>query len=146
MRDIIQFAVATAMRLDEIMRLRWEDLNKDHKTITIRDRKHPNQKEGNDQEVPLLGDSFDIAMRQPDTHTRIFPCNGNTISSIFPPACQALGIVDLRFHDMRHEGVSRLFERGFRIEQVSLVSGHRDWKMLQRYTQLKAVDLHRVFA
>lgn len=144
MRDIIQFAVATAMRLDEIMRLRWDDLNEADKTIVIRDRKHPNQKAGNDQEVPLLGDSFAIAMRQPRTEACIFPYNGGTISSIFPRACRALGIEDLRFHDLRHEGVSRLFERGFRIEQVSLVSGHRDWKMLKRYTQLKAADLHRV--
>lgn len=144
MRDIIQFAVATAMRLDEIMRLRWDDLNESDKTIVIRDRKHPNQKAGNDQEVPLLGDSFAIVLRQPRTDKCIFPYNGSTISSIFPRACQALGINDLRFHDMRHEGVSRLFERGFRIEQVSLVSGHRDWKMLKRYTQLKAADLHRM--
>ena len=146
MRDIIHFAVATAMRLDEIMRLRWDDLNETDKTIVIRDRKHPNQKQGNDQEVPLLGDSFAIAMRQPRTDAFIFPYNGGTISSIFPRACQALGIDDLRFHDLRHEGVSRLFERGFRIEQVSLVSGHRDWKMLKRYTQLKAADLHRMEA
>ena len=144
MRDIIQFAVSTAMRLSEIMRLRWSDLNEADKTIVIRDRKHPNQKEGNDQEVPLLGDSFDIVMRQPRTSDRIFPHSGSTVSSIFPRACQALGIFDLRFHDLRHEGVSRLFERGFRIEQVSLESGHRDWKMLKRYTQLKAVDLHRI--
>lgn len=144
MRDIIQFAVATAMRLDEIMRIRWDDLNEADKTIVIRDRKHPNQKAGNDQEVPLLGDSFAIVLRQPRTDKCIFPYNGSTISSIFPRACQALGIEDLRFHDLRHEGVSRLFERGFRIEQVSLVSGHRDWKMLKRYTQLKAADLHRV--
>ncbi|CAB4122483.1 XerC Integrase [uncultured Caudovirales phage] len=144
MRDIIQFAVATAMRLDEIMRVRWDDLNETDKTIVIRDRKHPNQKLGNDQEVPLLGESFEIVKRQPKVEDRIFPYNGKTISSIFPRACQALGIEDLRFHDLRHEGVSRLFERGFRIEQVSLVSGHRDWKMLKRYTQLKAADLHRV--
>lgn len=144
MRDIIRFAVDTAMRLDEIMRLRWTDLNEHDKTIVIRDRKHPNQKAGNDQEVPLLGESFEIVKRQPKVDERIFPYNGKTISSIFPRACQALKIHDLRFHDLRHEGVSRLFERGFRIEQVSLVSGHRDWKMLKRYTQLKAADLHNV--
>ena len=143
MRDIIGFAVATAMRLGEIMRLRWADLNVQDKTITIRDRKHPQEKSGNDQEVPLLGKSFAIVQRQPGGEL-IFPHNGDTISSIFPRAVKALGIVDLRFHDLRHEGVSRLFEQGYRIEQVALVSGHRDWKMLKRYTQLRAVDLHRV--
>lgn len=65
------------------------------------------------------------------------------MSTIFPRACQALGIDDLKFHDLRHEGVLRLFEQGYTIEQVALVSGHRDWKMLARYTQIRAKDLHR---
>lgn len=143
MGDLIHFAIATAMRAGEITRLKWTDLNELHKTITIRDRKHPQEKEGNDQEVPLLGDAFAIVMRQPRTDDRIFPVADGTASSLFPRACNALGIVDLRFHDLRHEGISRLFEQGYRIEQVALVSGHRDWKMLFRYTQVKAKDLHR---
>ena len=143
MRDLIQFAAATAMRLGEIVGLRWEDLNKEDRTIIIKDRKHPTEKVGNDQEVPLLGSSFDIVMRQLRNGERIFPIIGDTVSSIFPRACKQFGIVDLRFHDLRHEGVSRLFEQGYAIEQVALVSGHRDWKMLQRYTQIRAKDLHR---
>jgi site-specific recombinase XerD len=53
-----------------------------------------------------------------------------------------LGIEDLDFHDLRHEGTSRLLEAGFAIEQVSLVTGHKDWKMLRRYTHLKPEALH----
>lgn len=148
MRDIINFAIGSSMRLGEIVGLRWCDLNEQDRTIVIRDRKHPTQKVGNDQEVPLLGETFRIAMRQPKPDpvadkSRIFPVSGDTISSIFPRACTALDIVDLHFHDFRHEGVSRLFEQGYRIEQVSLISGHRDWKMLARYTQIRAKDLHR---
>jgi integrase len=143
MGDLILFAIETAMRLGEITRIRWADINHADKTVIIRDRKHPTQKAGNDQEVPLLGDSYAIAMRQPKTDERIFPHNGETVSSIFPRACTKLGIVDLRFHDLRHEGVSRLFEQGYKIEEVSLISGHRDWKMLARYVQLRAKDLHR---
>jgi integrase len=145
MPDLIDFAVATAMRAGEIIRLQWADLNEQDRTIIIRDRKHPTEKQGNDQEVPLLGEAFAIVKRQPrhDDEPRIFPVTDGTISSIFPRACNALGIVDLTFHDLRHEGVSRLFEKGYTIEQVSLVSGHRDWKMLARYTQIRAKDLHR---
>jgi integrase len=143
MPDIIQFAVATAMRLGEIINLKWADLNEADRTIIIRNRKHPTEKAGNDQEVPLLGNAFDIVKRQPATSDRIFPVTEGTVSSIFPRACQALLIEDLKFHDLRHEGVSRLFEQGYTIEQVALVSGHRDWKMLARYTQIKAKDLHR---
>jgi integrase len=148
MRDIIHFAIESAMRVDEICRLRWVDLNEADRTIVIRDRKHPRQKQGNDQEVPLLGKAFDIIQRQPKPMTitadsKIFPVKVNTITTIFPRAKNALGIEDLHFHDLRHEGVSRLFEQGYQIQEVALVSGHRDWKMLARYTQIRAKDLHR---
>jgi integrase len=145
MEDLILFAIETAMRLGEILRLKWGDINHTDRTIIIRDRKHPTEKEGNDQEVPLLGAAYAIVMRQAkkEDDDRIFPIAEGTPSSLFPRACKALGIIDLRFHDLRHEGVSRLFEKGYSIEQVSLVSGHRDWKMLSRYVQLRAKDLHR---
>ncbi len=143
MSSLIRFAIATAMRAGEIITLKWVDLNESDRTITIRDRKHPQEKKGNDQEVPLLGDAFDIVMSQPRIDDRIFPVTNGTISTLFPRACLALGVEDLRFHDLRHEGVSRLFEQGYRIEQVALISRHRDWKMLARYTQIKAKDLHR---
>lgn len=143
MSDIIEFAVATAMRLGEIITLRWADLNERDRTVIIRDRKHPTEKSGNDQEVPLLGRAWEIVKRQTQVGDRIFPVTEGTISTIFPRACKALGIKDLKFHDLRHEGVSRLFEQGYTIEQVALVSGHRDWKMLARYTQIRAKDLHR---
>ncbi|MFM2051149.1 MAG: hypothetical protein RL682_1640 [Pseudomonadota bacterium] len=145
--ELIRFAIATAMRAGEITGLLWSDLNVTDKTIIIRDRKHPSEKLGNDQTVPLLSngglDAFEIAMRQPKTDKRIFPYNPDSVASIFPRSCQKLGIIDLHFHDFRHEGVSRLFEAGYRIEQVALVSGHRDWKMLKRYTQVRAKSLHR---
>jgi site-specific recombinase XerD len=47
-------------------------------------------------------------------------------------------------HDLRHEGTSRLFEAGLSIEKVALVTGHKDWRMLQRYTNLKPEDLHKL--
>ncbi|MEH6741630.1 MAG: tyrosine-type recombinase/integrase [Sulfitobacter sp.] len=43
----------------------------------------------------------------------------------------------MRFHDLRHEGVTRLFEIGATISQVATVSGHRSWSSLQRYTHIK---------
>ncbi|WP_328514672.1 site-specific integrase [Ralstonia solanacearum] len=161
MADIIKFAVATAMRASEITSLRWLDINHEHRTIIIRDRKHPQDKIGNNQTVPLLGDAYEIVMRQPRlptptwlAHTDdddraphmselVFPYSARSFSSIFPRACRSLGIKDLRFHDLRHEGVSRLFEQGYALHEVALVSGHRDWKMLRRYTQIRARDLHR---
>jgi integrase len=53
-----------------------------------------------------------------------------------------LKIDDLHFHDLRHEATSRLFEAGLTIEKVALVTGHKDWKMLRRYTNLRPESLH----
>ena len=50
-------------------------------------------------------------------------------------------IKDLHFHDLRHEAISRFFEKGLSIPEVALISGHRDVRMLFRYTHLKAEDV-----
>nr|WP_288393345.1 tyrosine-type recombinase/integrase [uncultured Herbaspirillum sp.] len=106
MADLIAFAVDTAMRLSEIINLKWIDLNEADKTIIIRNRKHPGAGIGNDQEVPLLGESFEIIKRQPRTDKEgrtDFPVTEGTVSSLFPRTCKALGAEDIRFHDLRHE-------------------------------------------
>src|SRR5262249_14571275 len=68
---------------------------------------------------------------------RIFPYSTDAISAAFTRACKILGIEDLRFHDLRHEGISRLFEMGRTIPQVAAVSGHRSWTSLKRYTHIR---------
>ena len=73
---------------------------------------------------------------------RIFHYSSKSASTAFTRACAELKIEDLHFHDLRHEGTSRLFEAGFAIQQVALVTGHKDWKMLRRYTHLKPETLH----
>jgi integrase len=154
MSRIVKFAIATAMRQEEICRVAWSDLNARTKMLLIRDRKDPREKKGNDQRIPLLAVSgYDAvalieeqrAVRANDDD-RIFPFNHRSISASFTRTCQELAIEDLHFHDLRHEGTSRLFEAGFRIEQVALVTGHKDWKMLRRYTHLRPETLHDVAA
>jgi site-specific recombinase XerD len=57
------------------------------------------------------------------------------------PVLKAAGMDDLVCHDLRHEGISRLFERGWQIQQVAIISGHKTWKTLQRYTHVSAESL-----
>lgn len=143
--EVVQFCLATGMRISEVTRLAWNDLDEGARTIRIRDRKHPTDKLGNDQVVPLLAatghDALAIIQRQPRVSPRIFPYKARTIGTYFTRAVAAAGIDDLHLHDLRHEAISRLFAAGFRIEQVALVSGHRDWQMLKRYTHIQAADL-----
>lgn len=142
MDDLIAFAIASAMRLSEVTRARWEDVDHQKKTLLIRDRKHPSKKRGNHQVIPLLGDAYPIVKRQIVQDGLIFPFDGNSISAAFHRATVRAGIPDMRWHDLRHEAISRLFEKGFRIEQVALVSGHSSWQMLKRYTHLTPESLH----
>jgi integrase len=147
MADIVRFALATGMRISEICQIKWQDLNTVAKTIIIRDRKHPSDKLGNDQIVPLLNvtgfDALEIVKRQPRSGPLIFSANSRTATQKFTKAVRGAGLEDLHLHDLRHEAISRLFAAGYRIEEVALVSGHRDWAMLKRYTHVRATDLHR---
>ena len=144
--DVIRFALATAMRRGEIVRLLWSDLDEPKKLALIRDRKDPRRKAGNHQWVPLLAlaghDAWAIAQRQPKTAERIFPLSAEKITDAFGIVCNVTGITDLHLHDLRHEATSRLFEAGMTIEQVALVTGHKNWRMLARYTQLRPESLH----
>jgi integrase len=154
MSRIIKFAVATAMRQEEICRVTWSDLNTRTKMLTIRDRKDPREKKGNDQRIPLLAvsgyDAVALVEAQRSIRSneddRIFAYVHRSAGTAFTRACKELKIEDLHFHDLRHEGTSRLFEAGFAIQQVALVTGHKDWKMLRRYTHLKPEHLHNAAA
>ncbi|WP_022945385.1 site-specific integrase [Pseudoalteromonas ruthenica] len=141
--DILDFSILTCMRIGEVCKLRWEDLNEEHKTILVRDRKDPRKKAGNHMVVPLLAGSFDIVLRQPRSSEFIFPYNSKSVTAGFQRVRNSLGIEDLRYHDMRREGASRLFEKGYSIEDVAQVTGHRNLNILwQVYTQLFPHKLH----
>jgi integrase len=151
MADVVPFAIGTCMRAGEIARALWADVDRAAQLLLIRDRKDPRRKKGNDQHIPLLPAAWAVLERrrleleragQP-LEGEIFPLAASTLSKYFTDACSALSIPDLHLHDLRHEGTSRLFEQGYTIEQVALVTGHKSWTHLKRYTQLRPVDLHR---
>jgi hypothetical protein len=144
--DILEFSILTCMRIGEVCKITWADLNREHKTVIVRDRKDPRKKEGNHMIVPLLAGSFDIAIKQAEVDERIFPFNSRSVSAGFQRERNKLGITDLRYHDLRREGASRLFEKGYSIEEVAQVTGHRNLNILwQVYTQLFPHKLHDKF-
>jgi len=71
------------MRIGEVCKLRWADLNNEHKTIIVRDRKDPRKKEGNHMIAPLLGESFSTATKQPKSSDLIFPFNSRSVTAGF---------------------------------------------------------------
>ena len=88
--------------------------------------------------LELTPEALEIINSMPRGHEAIFPFSADAISSAFTKACKLLGIEDLHFHDLRHEGISRLFEMGRTIPQVAAISGHRSWSSLKRYTHIRA--------
>ena len=78
-------------------------------------------------------------MRSDDSF--VFPLSSNAVRQAWDRLTRRAGITNLHFHDLRHEAISRFFERGLSIAEVALISGHRDVRMLFRYTHLRAEDV-----
>ncbi|ECG1720581.1 tyrosine-type recombinase/integrase [Salmonella enterica] len=144
--DILNFSILSCMRIGEVCKIRWEDVDEAQRAVLVRDRKDPRKKSGNHMKVPLLGEAWNILQRQPKTSELIFPYNSRSVTAGFQRVRKAIGIEDLRYHDMRREGASRLFEAGFSIEEVAQVTGHRNLNTLwQVYTELYPKSLHEKF-
>lgn len=141
MIEIMWFAIHSARRESEICNLLWADNDDKALTGIVRDAKHPTKKEGNHRTFKYTNEAWAIVQRQPKTDNRIFPYNPASVSAAFTRACHASGIIDLRFHDLRHEATSRLFEKGYSIIEVQQFSLHESWQTLKRYTNLRPGDV-----
>ncbi|WP_026380671.1 site-specific integrase [Afifella pfennigii] len=137
MHKVIVFALFSTRRQEEITRIAWKDFQKEHKRVLVRDMKHPGEKLGNDTWVDLPSEAIQIIESMRKSKPEIFPYSTDAITANFTRACKLLDIENLHFHDLRHEGISRLFEMGWNIPHVAAVSGHRSWVSLKRYTHIR---------
>lgn len=128
---VIIFAVETGMRRSEILRLRWSDINKDERTAKL-----INTKNGDDRIVPLTRNAFEVLQNLEKDKAVVFPITPNCLQLVWRRVKKNADIVDLRFHDLRHEAISRFFEHGLTVPEVALISGHKDIRQLFRYTHL----------
>ena len=137
---IVQLALETAMRQGELIRLRWEHIDLNHRTAHL-----PDTKNGESRTVPLSTTAIRVLRALPRSlHGPVFPgLTTEAIKRAYIRAVRRACIENLRFHDLRHEATTRLFEKGLNIMEVASVTGHKDMRMLRRYTHLKAEDLAR---
>jgi len=136
---IFLFAIFSSRRRSEIARMKWTDIDQSASRLLVFDMKDPKKKIGNHIWVDLTPEALRVARAAPRTDSeRIFPCSVAAISGEFEEACEKLEIDNLTFHDLRHEGVSRLFELGMSIPAVSIMSGHKTWVHLKRYAHIHA--------
>lgn len=71
----------------------------------------------------------------------VFPIHPDAFKTAWNRACKRAGIEDVRFHDLRHEATSMFFEKGLNVIEVAAITGHKDLRILKRYTHLRAEDL-----
>lgn len=157
MPSLVRFALETAMRQEELVKLQWKHVDLARATARIEDTKN-----GDDRTVPLSSKAK--AILEGMTRSiggRVFPTTTGAIKQSWARAkvrarrkyfeeCEKSDekpvkgfLEDLWFHDLRHEATSRLVEKGLEILEVASITGHKDLRMLKRYTHLKAENLAR---
>jgi integrase len=141
MRDLIVLAVETGMRRGELLSLDWRHIDLETQVAHL-----PMTKNGESRDVPLSSRARDVLQRLWEgqgspSAGRALPTSESAVVQAWGHLCGRAGITGLHFHDLRHEAVSRLFEKGLNVVEVSTISGHKELRMLSRYAHLRATDL-----
>jgi len=133
LRNIIIFAIETGMRLGEILSLKWSDINNN---LAVLEK----TKNGDIRYVPMTKKANQILMKiqknKNDDRVFYFWKTVSGFESSWQKFKKREGLVDLRFHDLRHEAISRMFEKGMSHMEVSAISGHKSLLVLRKYTHL----------
>lgn len=139
LRIAMTLAIALPRRRGELFGgMRWEHYNGE--TVKLFDTKDPTKVRN--EVVPIPPKARKIIDALPRAKTGfIMPHNAASVGAAVYKSCKMIGIEDLHLHDLRHEGVSRLFEEGLDIPRVAMISGHQSWATLKRYTHLKPKDV-----
>jgi len=136
---IVVFAIETGMRRGEILGLSWDNIDLIRRTAFL-----PLTKNGSSREVPLSSKAVSVLQQQrPRTDTHPFPVNANAFRLAWVRLRSRAGLNDLRFHDLRHEAISSLFEMGLSVPEVQLMSGHRTLDQLMRYSHARIEEIKR---
>jgi integrase len=133
---VIELAVETGMRRSELLAMRWDDVDLEASTVLLR-----NTKNGFPRTVPLSPSALNVIKDMPRCGPTVFTISTNALRLAWERLRRRAGVLELRFHDLRHEAVSRFFERGLNVPEVAMISGHRDPRMLFRYTHPKPEEV-----
>lgn len=132
------FSVETAMRQGEMLNLDWADVDKKNGIAMLRETKN-----GEVRAAPLSAGAIAALGKLPRAiRGPVFSVERLTLYHAFAAAVERAGIKDYTWHDLRHEALSRLAERGdLSLLELASISGHKTLQMLKRYTHLQAGEL-----
>ncbi len=139
MVPLISLAITSGLRRSELLNLRLADWDRDTNLLTIREAKS-----GYPRHVPVFGKGL-AALRSmwPSNRELIFPISPNAVRLNWNRLRLAAEVPHIRFHDLRHEAISRLFEKGLSVPEVASISGHRTPSQLFRYAHADLKLIHR---
>lgn len=141
----VKLALETCLRRGEIYQIDWNEIDLDSRfpSIILKETKTESPRT-----IPLWPTAVQTLeeysqIHNPDKTGKLFPINNTTmITREFGSMVKSAGIEDLRFHDLRHEATSRLFEEtDLRDIEIMSITGHKTSAMLNRYTHLQAKKL-----
>ena len=139
LKPLFILAIETAMRRGELLSLTGDTINHQKRMNFLEETKN-----GSSRTIPLSTEAIRTIQELPVSFDRkLFPIGISSFRFYWKQAMRRANVEDLRFHDLRHEAISRFFEKGLSIPEVALISGHKDIRMLFRYTHLKAEDILR---
>ena len=132
------FALETACRQGEVLRLTWENIDFNQKTAFI-----DKTKNGESRTIPLSPRALSAVTQlpRPIKNGCVFKVSANGLSRAFKRSCKKYKLENLKFHDLRHEATSQLFEKGLNPMEAATITGHKTLQMLKRYTHLRPTDL-----
>ena len=136
--EIVQFAIETAMRRSELIALTWDQVDLERRLITLEQTKN-----GYQRYVPVTDEAATIlcAFREAET-TKPIPIGLCGLESAWKRAVSRAGLMGLRFHDLRHEGLSRWAHKlNGDVFKLAMVSGHRSLEMARRYVAPTLAEL-----
>lgn len=133
----VLLALESGMRRGELASMRWEHVSLTDRTLSI-----PHTKTGRARTIPLSVRAIAVLRSIPrQLRGPVLGMRPDSITQAFERACARANLLNLRFHDLRHEATTRFFEKGLNTMEVATITGHRTLQMLQRYTHLRAIDL-----
>jgi integrase len=131
LRPFLILLVETGMRRGELLSIRWRDIDFKNSTVKILRTKN-----GHPRCIPLTPVALETFQGIARRGEKVFPISANAVRLAWERLRARSGLLDLRLHDLRHEAVSRFFELGLSSTEVAAISGHREPRMLSRYTHL----------
>jgi len=136
----IEIAVETGMRRSEILSLQWDNVDLETRIALLLDTKN-----GSKRHVPLTTKAVEVLRSLAQEQKHVFPISDYSVRHGWDRLVKRACITGLRFHDLRHEAVSRFFELGLSVPEVAAISGHKDFRMLSSYTHISAESiLHKL--